>query len=43
MSEQALPPSLLAPPPELLRDFDGKSIATRGQGKRFRKAIPKPV
>ena len=43
MSEQALPPSLSAPLPELLRDFDGKVIATSGQWKRFRKDILKRV
>ena len=43
MSEQALPPSLSAPLPELLRDFDGKAIATGGQWKRFRKDILKRV
>lgn len=43
MSEQALPPSLSAPLPDLLRDFDGKAVATASQWKRFRKDILKRV
>jgi len=43
MSEQALPPCLSAPLPGLLRDFDGKAIATSGQWRRFRKDILKRV